>query len=282
MHNNDIMNFIFKYVDQPRMIMIFHRIIYTNTVMFLIRDIPMSKFLELTLIFKYTINHIEYDWNKISKFRLDIEFIRDHCDKINWKIYCRHNSLDIDTIREFKHEIDWYELSKHKLNNYIKTEFRNSIKIVTRNVKPYIFNEFSIYIKDCLEKQKLTNIPYYQHYVYISNIMNRFVKTFHNLYLEDEVQNNILTFIMILYTSINFENFINFKKMNLVITSRDIIKYQLSHKIIREFSQYVDWQEVSKSIVIKKIYTEEFIKEFDDKLNWNIIYKNEKIKKFIL
>lgn len=74
------------------------------------------------------INTLKINFKKLSKrTNLCPKFIELYCDRIDWKIYCRFNTITVDFIEQYERYIDWNELSHKQVSDDILETYSKKI-----------------------------------------------------------------------------------------------------------------------------------------------------------
>ena len=96
---DEILDIIFKYVNNIKLIVSFRNILSNNTIKYILD------------------NNIENITNEVSsnniplfKIILDINYL------VNWDNISRYQIISEDFIREFANKVNWYEISKYQIS----------------------------------------------------------------------------------------------------------------------------------------------------------------------
>lgn len=74
------------------------------------------------------INELKINFKKLSKrTNLCPKFIELYYDRMDWKIYCRFNTITIELIEQYEQYIDWVELSSKQVSDDILENYQKKI-----------------------------------------------------------------------------------------------------------------------------------------------------------
>lgn len=207
------------------------------------------------------------DWHRVLLDNVNIDFIREFKDNINWISYSKYSKIPFEVLKEFKDRFNWYEISSHYDN--INKDFINLFedKINLHNV---IINNTTKLDEDWVDKiyyelDKDEKYHLYNHHIVSEQFIVKHLK-------KERDWKRYASQVKGLS-----EDFIrkNANKLDWNLISQN---QKLSMNFIREMQDYVNWLEIS----INQKLNESFIKEYKDKVSWPEILLNQNLSmKFI-
>lgn len=183
---------------------------------------------------------------------IDIDFVRDNKDKIDWDDIALKNILTEDIIREFQENFDWFAISDtQKLPEDLIAKHISQVDWYSISRKQVLSESFIDKYKDYVNWHEISSNQ---------SLSEEFIERYADkldwggVLIKNKLSENFIR---------KFED-----KVNWVLVSA---KQVLSEEFIEEYSDKVDWREISENQVL----SEKFITKYKDRLDWNSMLCNQ-------